>query len=136
MDEQDVEKEMDRRITKTIEKVLSERDEKLKNKSDVEQLSGKIDKALAKRSSKPDDSGGHVDDDHTHDAPHQHATHSSDENCPTCGDKNPDYNSDQAVCKDCGEPVGTVAEIEKGDVTTCRSCGGHEAEHKSRGYSL
>jgi len=123
-------------IEDAIEIRLAERDAKSKNKNDIEQLSGKIDKALAKRT-KSDDSEEHVhDDSSSQNAQHVHATHSSDEYCPTCNEKNPDFQSDQAVCKDCGEPVGTVAEIEKGDVTTCRSCGGHEAEHKSRGYSL
>ena len=45
-------------------------------------------------------------------------------------------NDDQATCTDCGEAVGTPSEIEKGTVTTCPTCGGHEAEHKSKGYSL
>lgn len=123
-------------IRKAVQKELAMQQEDAKNKSDVEQLSGKIDKALAKRSSKPDDSGESAGDDHTHDAPHQHATHSYDKNCPQCGDKNPDYKDDQATCTDCGQPVGTPEEIEKGNVTTCPSCGGHEAEHKSRGYSI
>ena len=128
--EQSVEELMD----KAIEKKLAEREEANKNKSDLSKLSDNIEKALAKR--KPDDTEEHEHDTHLSKSEHVHATHSSDESCPTCGEKNPDYNPDQAVCTDCGEPVGTVAEIEKGNVTTCKSCGGHEAEHKSKGYSL
>lgn len=123
-------------IEDAIEKRLAARDEADKNKSDVSQLSDKIDKALAKRSSKSDDSDEHVHDPNATEKEHVHATHSYDKNCPTCGDKNPDYKEDQATCIDCGQPVGTPVEIEKGEVTTCPTCGGHEAEHKSRGYSI
>jgi len=90
------------------------------------------------------DAGLHHDhkneNEHNHDdvgsPKHVHATHSSDKTCKTCGDKNPDYDSDQAICTDCGNDVGTPKEIESGEITTCKNCGGHEAEHKSKGYRI
>ena len=124
-------------IEKAVDNKIAAREKeaaaKEQSKDNYQKLADKIDEKLNHTHS----------DENDHDTPHSvsnaqhvHATHSGDKTCKTCGEKNPDYDADQATCTNCGEDVGTVKEIESGDITTCKNCGSHEAEHKSQGYKL
>ena len=121
-------------ISDVLDEKLSEMEETKKSKDNYEKLSDKIDQQLKGRAKEKVDE--HEHDPNAQQKDHVHATHSSDQSCPTCGDKNPEYSADQATCQDCGAPVGTVKEIESGEVTTCRNCGGKNAEHGSKGWGL
>ena len=132
--ESNLNKLLDKAVAQKIEAMKKEESATQQSKDNYQKLADKID---ANIKSNHDHSGA---DDHLHDnggePKHVHATHSSDKTCKTCGEKDPDYNSDQATCTDCGSEVGTVKEIETGEITTCKNCGGHEAEHKSKGFSF
>ena len=65
--------------------------------------------------------------EHNHKEKHTHATHSSDNFCPECGDKNPDFDDRQLTCEACDKPVGTKKQIEAGQVKYCRNCGHDKA---------
>ena len=54
---------------------------------------------------------------------HSHATHVYDKFCPSCGDKNPEFDPDVAFCSDCGVPVGSVKQVTAGKVKACPGCG-------------
>ena len=56
-------------------------------------------------------------------AEHSHATHSYDKFCPGCGGKNPDFDPDIAFCSDCGEAVGSVKQVNAGEIKACPGCG-------------
>ena len=56
-------------------------------------------------------------------AEHSHATHVYDKFCPSCGDKNPDFDPDVAFCSDCGEAVGSVKQVNAGEIKACPGCG-------------
>jgi len=60
-----------------------------------------------------------------HEEKHEHATHSGDKFCKTCGEKNSDYKQPETICKNCNEPTGTFEEM-KTD-TRCKNCGSDEA---------
>ena len=60
-----------------------------------------------------------------HEEKHDHATHSGDKFCKTCGEKNPDYKQSETICKNCNESTGTFEEMKKD--TRCKNCGSDEA---------
>ena len=60
-----------------------------------------------------------------HEKKHEHATHSDDKFCKTCGLPNPDYKKSETMCKNCHQSTGTFEEM-KND-TRCKNCGGDEA---------
>ena len=59
-------------------------------------------------------------------AEHSHATHVYDKFCPSCGDKNPDFDPDVAFCSDCGEAVGSVKQVNAGEIKACPGCGNNK----------
>ncbi len=61
--------------------------------------------------------------EHEQAAEHSHATHSYDKFCPGCGGKNPDFDPDIAFCSDCGEAVGSVKQVNAGEIKACPGCG-------------
>ena len=123
-------------IEKAVENKMAAKEKELaakeQSKDNYEKLAAKIDEKLNHNHKDVNEHGSPGGDE----SQHVHATHSGDKTCKTCGEKNPDYDADQATCTNCGEDVGTVKEIEAGDITTCKNCGSHEAEHKSKGYKL
>ena len=72
---------------------------------------------------------------HAHETKHEHRVHSYDKTCPDCGKDNPDFDPEQYLCSNCGEPVGTKEETLKS--VACPHCGENEgAENKAEGWTF